>query len=165
MADWWTDERIQELKKLWAEGHSCSKIGKKMENTRSAIIGKVHRLGLPGRTQPAQPVKRRPKLAFPRAAQKTTTVSNTESKSGSIVGTQLKVIESDVFKPPVSATRILVSDLTSTTCRWPFGEPGTDNFTYCGAPPCSNKDVYCSEHRKVASQPGKHHRDKQLLRL
>lgn len=167
MADWWTHEREKELRKLWAEGHSCSKIGEKMGNTRNAIIGKVHRLRLPERAQAAQPVRRPPKLAFPKPqrVQKSANTSTTILVSVPIEGTQLAVIKSDVFKPPVGTSRILVRDLTSSTCRWPLGDPGADDFTYCGAPPCSSKDVYCSEHKRVASQPGKHIRDKILLDL
>jgi GcrA cell cycle regulator len=45
----WTEERVSELKKLWAEGHSASQIAKKLGAvTRNAVIGKVHRLGLSG---------------------------------------------------------------------------------------------------------------------
>ena len=47
----WTDERIELLTKLWAEGHSASQIAGRLGGvTRNAVIGKVHRLGLPGRT-------------------------------------------------------------------------------------------------------------------
>ena len=46
----WTDERVEVLKKLWAEGHSASQIAKQLGGvTRNAVIGKVHRLGLSGR--------------------------------------------------------------------------------------------------------------------
>ncbi len=43
----WSEERIETLKKLWAEGYSCSEIAKIMGGiTRNAAIGKVTRLGL-----------------------------------------------------------------------------------------------------------------------
>ena len=57
----WTDARIERLKALWAEGRSASEIaGLLGEVTRNAVIGKVHRLGLPGRkTTSRQLVPRR----------------------------------------------------------------------------------------------------------
>jgi GcrA cell cycle regulator len=65
----WTEERVSELKKLWAEGHSASQIAKKLGAvTRNAVIGKVHRLGLSGRATPSRPVKRPPRLARPKPA-------------------------------------------------------------------------------------------------
>jgi GcrA cell cycle regulator len=49
----WTDERVDKLKELWAEGMSASQIAKMMGGvTRNAVIGKVHRLGLSNRGGP-----------------------------------------------------------------------------------------------------------------
>ena len=46
----WTDERVELLKKMWAEGQSASQIAKELGAvTRNAVIGKVHRLGLSNR--------------------------------------------------------------------------------------------------------------------
>lgn len=49
----WTDERIELLQKLWLQGMSASKIASELANglTRNAVIGKVYRLGLSGRTK------------------------------------------------------------------------------------------------------------------
>ena len=48
----WTDERVELLKKLWADGLSASQIAGELGGiTRNAVIGKVHRLGLSGRAK------------------------------------------------------------------------------------------------------------------
>src|SRR2546423_15305097 len=48
----WTDERVELLKKLWADGLSASQIAAELGGiTRNAVIGKVHRLGLSGRAK------------------------------------------------------------------------------------------------------------------
>ncbi|MBP8939426.1 MAG: GcrA cell cycle regulator, partial [Agrobacterium sp.] len=48
----WTDERVEKLKKLWAEGLSASQIAAQLGGvSRNAVIGKVHRLNLPGRVK------------------------------------------------------------------------------------------------------------------
>ncbi|MDT1060301.1 GcrA family cell cycle regulator [Paracoccus sp. CPCC 101403] len=60
----WTDERVETLKRMWAEGQSASQIAKELGGvTRNAVIGKVHRLGLSNRAEdgaeiaaPAAPV-------------------------------------------------------------------------------------------------------------
>ena len=57
----WTDERVETLKRMWAEGQSASQIAKELGGvTRNAVIGKVHRLGLSNRnddaTEAAAPV-------------------------------------------------------------------------------------------------------------
>jgi GcrA cell cycle regulator len=46
----WTDERVEKLQEMWAEGHSAAQIAKVLGGvTRNAVIGKVHRLGLSNR--------------------------------------------------------------------------------------------------------------------
>jgi hypothetical protein len=50
----WTEELQQKLTRLWLNGLSCSQIAIQLGNgvSRSAVIGKVHRLGLPKRAEP-----------------------------------------------------------------------------------------------------------------
>ncbi len=61
----WTDERVETLKKMWAEGQSASQIAKELGGvTRNAVIGKVHRLGLSNRAG-AGPVAGGPAPAAP----------------------------------------------------------------------------------------------------
>ena len=43
---WWTEERLIELKARWAAGETSSEIGRALHNSRNAIIGKSHRVGL-----------------------------------------------------------------------------------------------------------------------
>jgi GcrA cell cycle regulator len=54
----WSDDRVEQLKKLWESGLSASQIAAELGNvTRNAVIGKVHRLGLSGRAK--SPPRRR----------------------------------------------------------------------------------------------------------
>lgn len=50
----WTPERIETLTKLWNEGIATSEIGRRLDVTKNAVVGKVHRLGLPKRQSPIQ---------------------------------------------------------------------------------------------------------------
>ena len=51
----WTDERVEKLQEMWAEGHSAAQIAKVLGGvTRNAVIGKVHRLGLSNRGTPGK---------------------------------------------------------------------------------------------------------------
>ncbi|SNR23348.1 GcrA cell cycle regulator [Paracoccus sediminis] len=52
----WTDDRVETLKRMWAEGQSASAIAKELGGvTRNAVIGKVHRLGLSNRNDEPEP--------------------------------------------------------------------------------------------------------------
>ena len=45
----WTDATIATLRRLWSEGHSTAEIGRRRGISKNAVIGKAHRLALPGR--------------------------------------------------------------------------------------------------------------------
>ena len=57
----WTDANTAVVTKLWAEGKSAAAIAKVINAefetrfSRNAVIGKVHRMGLPGRAKPSRP--------------------------------------------------------------------------------------------------------------
>jgi hypothetical protein len=42
----WTTQRIEELKRLAAEGLTCQLIGDTMGLSKNAVVGKLHRLGI-----------------------------------------------------------------------------------------------------------------------
>src|SRR5437868_9966473 len=67
----WTDERVELLKALWADGLSASQIAGELGGvTRNAVIGKVSRLGLAGRMKrPATPRVYKPRAARTQAFQ------------------------------------------------------------------------------------------------
>ena len=59
----WNDERVELLKKLWADGLSASQIAGRLGGvTRNAVIGKVHRLGLSGRATTSRMKSHRPRV-------------------------------------------------------------------------------------------------------
>lgn len=45
----WTTARIDELRRLWAEGAPIPRIAAALGTTKGAVCGKAHRLGLPMR--------------------------------------------------------------------------------------------------------------------
>jgi len=51
----WTEERIERLKKMWADGSTASQIADELGGvSRNAVIGKAHRLGLEQRPSPVK---------------------------------------------------------------------------------------------------------------
>jgi GcrA cell cycle regulator len=48
----WTPELIQNLSKLWDEGHSTAEIGRRLGISKNAVVGKAHRLALTPRPSP-----------------------------------------------------------------------------------------------------------------
>src|SRR5687768_5499189 len=65
----WTDERIERLKKMWADGATASQIADELGGvSRNAVIGKAHRLGLDARPSPVKPGEEKEKKPAPTAA-------------------------------------------------------------------------------------------------
>src|SRR5206468_2403902 len=62
----WSDDRVEQLKKLWEAGLSASQIAAELGSvTRNAVIGKVHRLGLSRRPKSPSSAVPRPRKARP----------------------------------------------------------------------------------------------------
>jgi GcrA cell cycle regulator len=141
----WTDETTAMLRELWADknlsaAHIASALSKQFCGTfgRNAVLGKVHRLGLPNRNKVAPEKPRRvPTLRRPPRASKRAVVPPAPPPD---------ILDADI---PV-AQRRSVLELTSKTCRWPVGEPGVDLF-FCGAEPVEGKS-YCACHAARAYQ-------------
>ena len=57
------------------------------------------------------------------------------------------------------AKRLTLMELTERTCKWPVGDPATDDFWFCGLPTKSGKP-YCEAHVGVAFQPMSSRRDR-----
>ena len=144
----WTDERVETLKKLWLDGLSASQIAKQLGGvTRNAVIGKVHRLGLSGRATPSQP--QRTVFKAPRAPRPAVSASPAPRRTIEPSLASAQPVQPYVAEEPGSAT---VLTLGAHMCKWPIGDPSSDNFTFCGRR-SEREGPYCTEHARVAYQP------------
>lgn len=57
------------------------------------------------------------------------------------------------------ALKLDLMQLTERTCKWPVGDPATDDFWFCGLPSQAGKP-YCEAHVGVAFQPMSARRDR-----
>lgn len=57
------------------------------------------------------------------------------------------------------AKRLTLMELTERTCKWPVGDPATDDFWFCGLAVKAGKP-YCEAHVGVAFQPMSARRDR-----
>lgn len=182
----WTDERVEILKKMWAEGQSASVIAKELGGvTRNAVIGKVHRLGLSNRagsgtTAKAAPEKKAkvaPKPA-PTPAPKPEPKTESAAPERALSPAARKIIPAGQPLPPQpsaneispealakvnevekTSKKISLMELTERTCKWPVGDPATEDFWFCGLPVQQGKP-YCEAHVGVAFQPMSSRRDR-----
>lgn len=55
--------------------------------------------------------------------------------------------------------KLSLMELTERTCKWPVGDPATEDFWFCGLPAQAGKP-YCDAHVSVAFQPMSARRDR-----
>lgn len=210
----WTDERVETLKRMWAEGQSASQIAKELGGvTRNAVIGKVHRLGLSNRAgdgaahaeeaeapvaaapaapprvdpapRPAPAADPAPRAAEPAAAPRPAAERPAPQPAAPASGATVTalpvrkaIIPAGQPLPPQPsaneispealasvrevekrAKRLTLMELTERTCKWPIGDPATEDFWFCGLPSLPGKP-YCEAHVGVAFQPMSARRDR-----
>jgi GcrA cell cycle regulator len=160
----WTDERVEQLSKLWMDGLSASQIANILGSgiTRNAVIGKVHRLGLSGRAKAPSTAKPRVRDAQPRQPR-----TPRRSGGGGVhrnaalaysprPNVQPAVRSMEEVVVPMS-NPITIMELKENTCRFPLGDPSTPEFRYCGGK--SQATVpYCPFHERIAYQPAQDRR-------
>ena len=165
----WNDTRIRQLKKMWADGESAGEIAATLGGlSRNAIIGKIYRLGLSNR-DPVPAVKmdkpkgkKQPKVAsttaLPSGQNKLPLRRPPVVRAGHPLPPQpaANEISEDVLRTAAEtlkkAKKISLMELTEKTCKWPVGDPSTDDFWFCGLDSETGKP-YCKAHNDVAFHP------------
>ena len=141
----WNQERIEALTRMWREGLSASQVARQLGDvTRSAVIGKVHRLGIAGREPPTRPnaLGGRPSTGVRASAggqRRAATVRATPTLPR-------PPAPRVVFEVAATAT---IHNLTQHACRWPIGEPDQDGFGFCGRLR-TDHGSYCNGHAAMA---------------
>lgn len=206
MATGWDTNKLKKLKSLIGKGLSTAEIGKRLEMSKNAVVGKLNRLGwnlkaLTGSTKKTSTVvadkksgTKKSKLpiakkiapvkpvALPKATKKTAKPVVTKKASTKVVEKNNKAVAKAPAKKTVKAVetpvvkrlprvggkvkkgnenlamhqRIIqhsleLAALKPNQCRWPIGDPDSENFHFCGATVFVGKP-YCYEHCKQAYQ-------------
>ena len=132
----WTDEDVANLKRLWNEGHSTAEIGRMIQKSKNAVVGKAHRLNLAPRPSP---IKKSSTTAKPAPA----------SKSESASPVRQRTSTRRPSPTPIVATK---KPATGPLCQWPYGHPDDADFKFCLRPVAPSKP-YCAEHCQIAYIP------------
>lgn len=154
----WNDERVEVLKKLWADGLSASQIAGRLGGvTRNAVIGKVHRLGLSGRATTSRMKSHRPRTRV-QAANKRLARPRFVPNVGNPALRNLYLADTEPYAPPAEELEIplkerkYIQTLTEGCCRWPIGDPQHSDFHFCGKTKVTGLP-YCEVHARRAFQP------------
>ena len=166
----WTDKKIEKLKMLWEKGVSTAEIGKRLDFSKNAIVGKVHRLGLSNRNSPIKntSTKMSPKIEKDKkTVAKIDVVSAKTVKKNKVKETKISQSKLDTNFEKIglriesqknlvnlrqkkqSSEGVALIDLGTDCCCWPIDDANSGNFSFCGKKVFKNRP-YCLEHCALA---------------
>lgn len=203
MATGWDDNKLKKLKALLGKGLSTSEIGKRLDMSKNAVVGKLNRLGwnlkattgttkkTPEKATATKTTAKKSKLSvakkiapvkpvvMPKATKKSVKetlkkVAATKSKTVADSKAIKKNAKAAEPKTPVKRLpraldtsrpgnanlalhqRIIqhaleMAALKPNQCRWPIGDPDSEDFHFCGETVFVGKP-YCYEHCRQAYQ-------------
>jgi GcrA cell cycle regulator len=151
----WTEEAIETLKALAAEGRSARAIAEALgAPSRSAVIGKANRVGVKlngscsggadrPRVAPRAKTERGPRLVSSRPDGLPALRRETRRR-------QWIFAEAEVG----DMLRLGLEEIGEANCKWPVGDPLGEEFAYCGLPSVKGRS-YCAGHCRMSYQPPK----------
>lgn len=132
----WSDENCTILKTLWeANELSASQIGAVIGCTRSAVIGKAHRLKLEKKTTEPKGKKRR--WSSPRRLR-----------------LPINRLAHEQPAAPASRNPVTLDELQAEHCRFPLWEASASSGLYCGDPRFETLP-YCMTHCMLCYTPAR----------
>jgi GcrA cell cycle regulator len=152
----WDSERVEELKRHFNAGLTCSQIAREIGVTRNAVIGKMNRLGLsrPKDVITAQQEHRRAarlsrqKPPRPWRPKRLDIFEQREMLADAYPAAPQRAEE----VPIANGCGCTLLELGSEKCRWPVGNPGVADFRFCGNAPVDGLP-YCLGHARIAYRP------------
>jgi GcrA cell cycle regulator len=124
----WNADELATLHSMWRAGETGAAIAEKLGTSRSAVLGKIARIGLI-RKQTKRKPRRSTKPKFPFLAR------------------IKRAPRAPRTPPPQPSGPVHFADLAEHHCRWIPGEPHTQ--MYCGATKISGSS-YCATHTRIA---------------
>jgi GcrA cell cycle regulator len=155
VADWSAEDDAM-LTRLWADpANSTARMGEMMgHRSKNSIVGRAHRIGLPARpspirrdgaVQPARSARTQPALPpLPSAVAPPRT---------SVLAIPLVARAAPVVRPAPVTLSAPARIGPVRACCWPFGEPRTKAFRFCGDPALPGRS-YCDDHQAASTGRG-----------
>jgi GcrA cell cycle regulator len=160
MSKGWDTAALKKLKALTGKGLSTAEIGKRLGMSKNAVVGKLNRLGWNSKAggvdagaderaiakKPAKAAPKKP-IAAPakKPAVKSVAPAPAKKPAAKSAGKNLAMHQR------IIQHSLGMASLRPDQCRWPIGDPDSENFHFCGCQVFVGKP-YCYEHCKQAYQ-------------
>ena len=171
----WTDEMAERVTKDWLDGYSAQQCADRLGGgriTRNAVISKIHRLGVSGRTKvrsPKQATRQwRPSKGPGQSSSQLSVINGRRKRMGAapfetiaefyadqaLRTAELAALEAMPEVDVPASERRGVADLGDGQCRWPIGDPQRPDFHFCNGKATPGLP-YCAQHNARAYVPPK----------
>ena len=152
----WTEAAIETLRRLALEGKSASVIAAAIgAPSRNAVIGKANRIGvkLSGNLNCSAPRAPRSVTERPRRP--------AIARTGSPLWKRTAVPALPRERKPAwlfaeaevgDMLKVGFEEIGEGACRWPVGDPTSEDFVYCGVQTAKGRP-YCAGHCRMAYKP------------
>lgn len=151
----WVPTKVDLLKTKWAAGFSASQIAAEIGCSRSAVIGKIHRLHLK-RDELGIRQERRFREYGTRELPKPRPPQPKRSRSAGYVSvlTRPEVARAppvtNYAEPQLDPQHITFEELQPQHCKFPFGK---GPYTFCGLDRHGSSGPYCIGHARLCYSP------------
>ena len=143
----WSDEQIADLDRLWRRGATAGEIGRALGKTKNSVIGKAHRLKLPGRPSPIGLTRADLDKATARALE----AAPAPKPKPARLKPAIKVATPKKRRPaPTAAPAQRNAKAIDRPCRWPMWDDIVTH-KYCGKRRQTGSS-YCPAHHAKAQR-------------
>jgi len=145
---WWTEDRTETLRKLWAAGVSFSNIAAQIGGvTRSAVGGKLYRLDLVGRDTNPRTYSQRTPEQIEAAKRAKSDRRNERRRTQRVSFVMVKRVNLEALRCiEVEPMHKSFADLGPNDCRYPYGD---GPYTFCGQQKFGDSS-YCGGHMALS---------------
>ena len=160
----WTNVRIERVKKLAKAGWTAGEMAREMGTTRNAVIGKLARMGVP--IQSGRYCNCNDENRAPRPTQRSKSTVNAGAVIASIKAHKENPRGGKAKDLPIEPDRIpvLFADLRADQCRWPISDPAKEGFGFCGDQRRDDRVPYCACYCRIAYRPPYNYLDQDGLK-
>ena len=170
----WTEQTVETLKKFALEGRSAAWIAAALgAPSRNAVIGKANRIGVKLNGVRSAPfgegsgLESPPKIPWGRRRQANREESRQDRQVLADIPSRRSVPSARSRAPAIISERrradrwifataevgemrrVGFTEIREIECRWPLGDPTTEDFAYCGLQ-VARGHAYCAGHCRLA---------------
>jgi GcrA cell cycle regulator len=151
----WTDAAIETLRQMALEGKSASSIAAALgAPSRNAVIGKANRVGIKLTGNIHCAATRQPRSVTERPRRPAIARTESLGRRAMVPAVPRERKPAWVFAEAEVGDMLKVGfeEIREDACRWPIGDPTSEEFVYCGVQTAKGRS-YCAGHCRMAYKP------------